>query len=481
MAQGTITGAGNFIIEELKLVTTTGMEIDLRTSIMGLTLFEDMFSFCISGTIAIQDSVNLASHGPLIGQEYLHLKIRTPSVAGSEEEESIDFSKNAFTVNSITKRQKLTSGVQGIVLSFVSQELTKNQRTKVVQSLTGPWSDIVEKMMVNYLDTKKKIHIEPSAGIKKFIAPNIRPLDLIGLATKQAIAKYKGESTYIFYENMKGFNFRTLASLYNEPSQLEYVTTSPGTNHPSQGPKYDPVRELRTIIDYEIISANDSIINYSTGMFGSTLYTHDIISKSYSKSVYNYIDNFENESHIVGGATESKVEHPLVSALALNEKGQRVSDFPARTFLMPTSLTGGVDSQHATENNTNPYISNDPEKWLQKRTSQMTQLENAFQLNILVHGNTVINAGDKVTVKIPRLSKVIDPDRPDGLDRFYSGPFLVKKIRHDFDVTTRPWHHQMHMQLVKDSLEEPLDAPTDNIEPSENVSDGVEFYEYGGP
>ena len=47
MAQGTITGAGNFIIEELKLVTTTGMEIDLRTSIMGLTLFEDMFSFCI--------------------------------------------------------------------------------------------------------------------------------------------------------------------------------------------------------------------------------------------------------------------------------------------------------------------------------------------------------------------------------------------------------------------------------------------------
>ena len=102
MAQGAITGAGNFIIEELKLVTTTGMEIDLRTSVMGLTLFEDIFSFCISGTIAIQDSVNLASHGPLLGQEFLHLKIRTPSVEGSEESESIDFSKNAFTVNSIS-------------------------------------------------------------------------------------------------------------------------------------------------------------------------------------------------------------------------------------------------------------------------------------------------------------------------------------------------------------------------------------------
>ena len=163
----------------------------------------------------------------------------------------------------------------------------------------------------------------------------------------------------------------------------------------------------------------------------------------------------------------------------VNDKGQRVSDFPARTFLVPTSLAGGVDSQHTTENNTNPYIANDPHKWLQKRNSQMTQLENAFQLNILVHGNTLINAGDKVTIKLPHNAVVIDPDRPDGLDRFYSGPFLVKKIRHDFDVTTRPWHHEMHMQLVKDSLEEPLDAPTDNIEPSENVSDRVEIYAYG--
>ena len=128
MAKG-IQTAGEFIIEELKLVTTSGLEVDLTTSVIGLTLFEDIFSMTISGTIAIADSVNLASYGPLLGKEYLHLKISTPTF--KDESAIIDFSKNAFLVHSITNRTKITDGVQGFVLSFVSQELVRNQRLKV--------------------------------------------------------------------------------------------------------------------------------------------------------------------------------------------------------------------------------------------------------------------------------------------------------------------------------------------------------------
>ena len=64
MAQG-LQHAGQYVIEDLRLVTTTGLEINLRTQVMGITLFEDIFSMSITVTIAIADSVNLASHGPL--------------------------------------------------------------------------------------------------------------------------------------------------------------------------------------------------------------------------------------------------------------------------------------------------------------------------------------------------------------------------------------------------------------------------------
>ena len=474
MAKG-IQTAGEFEIEELNLVTTSGLEVDLTTSVIGLTLYEDIYSMTISGTIAIADSANLASYGPLLGQEYLHLKIST--IGFDDESAVIDFSKNALLVHSIAKREKLTDGVQVFVLNFVSQELVKNQRLKVTQSLTDTWSNIVKKMLTDpsYIDTKKKIDLEPTAGVKKFVAPNIRPLDIVVLAMKQAVSEYKGEPTYLFYETLKGFNFRTLASLYNNASQLDYIVVAPGTN-PPVGSNYNILNELRTVINYEIVSNNDSIANYRVGMFGSKLITHDIINKSYKTEIYNYHDNFEKESHIVGGVTAGTPEFPLASALPLNDKGLRVSDFSARTFLMPTSLSGNVDSQHQTENNTSPYMAYDPHKWLQRRNSQMVQLENALQVNIMTHGNTLINAGDKVILNLPYTSTAEPPDG-EKFDKFYKGPFLIKRIRHDFIMNESPKSHRMYMNLVKDSIEEELDI-TGPIEPSDEKSAEILEYKY---
>ena len=474
MAKG-LQHAGQFIIDELRLVTTNGFDLDLKSSLMGITLYEDIHSMTITGTISIMDSVNLASHGPILGQEFLHLKIRTP-FDNKEESTTIDFSENAFYVYSISKRKRITERIQGFVLNFASQELIKSQRLKVTQSLAHTWSDIVKKMLTDkkYLNTKKMVDLEPSIGIKKFVSPNMRPLDVIALGMNQAIAKYKGTPTYLFYETLKGFNFRTLTSLYNNPTLMEYTPLSAGTNiipdgQPGAG-SVDVFKDLSTILDYDIIPTNNSIASLRTGMLGSKLITHDIVSKSYETKTYNYHDNWENESHIVSGVTEGTPDFPLVSHLSITEEGLRVSDFPSKTFLMPTSLSGGVDSQHQTENNTSPYMAYDPHKWAQRRNSQMVQLENALQVNILVHGNTLINVGDKVLVNIPYTS-VAKGAKDEKFDKFYKGPFLIKTIRHDFFATEKP-SHKMYIQLVKDSLEERL-LDTGPLEPSSSKASVV--------
>ena len=78
MAEG-LTSAGEFIIEELRLVTSNNLEIDLIPLTIGITLYESITDMSVSGTIAIQDSLNLTSYGPIVGQEYLHLKIKKPT------------------------------------------------------------------------------------------------------------------------------------------------------------------------------------------------------------------------------------------------------------------------------------------------------------------------------------------------------------------------------------------------------------------
>ena len=476
MAEG-LTGPGDFILDECVLITTSGRSFDLTKtdglSVIGITLYEGIGSTTVSGELVISDAINLASTGPIVGHEYLYLKIRTPSIVGISDESIINFSENAFIVNSLTTREPV-GNIQIVALHFVSQELVRNQRLRVHQSFAASWSDIVIQTMTNYINTKKNMTVEPSSGIKKFVAPSIRPLDLIVLATKQAIAKFKSEPTYIFYESLKGFNFRTLASLYNQTPFLEYTEQPAGHNAPGST-EYDLVKDLQNILSYQIVTSNETLINYRTGMLGSKLITHDIINKSYQNAYYNYHDNFSNESHIVGGGAKGKIEHPLTSEFYVTP-GWRTSDFPSRFFVYPTTKRGTTDGQHVTENNTEPYIAQDPHRWLQRRTSQMTQLENGLQINITVHGNTIISAGDIVKVDLPQHSRILTGDL--SIDKFYQGPFLVKTIRHDFMFTSSPQKHQMMMNLVKDSLETELDAPVDNIEPALNRAAILENYDY---
>ena len=151
----------------------------------------------------------------------------------------------------------------------------------------------------------------------------------------------------------------------------------------------------------------------------------------------------------------------------VNQEG-RISDYLGRTFVFPetnSSLDSEKDAQHVTTANTSPFNSYKPSSWMQRRNSEMLQLENAFNINLMVHGNTLVRAGNVVTVKIPYVqTSTVKNEEP--YDKFYNGPFLVKRIRHDFSMTQSPQKHIMSMNLVKASLEEELPNPDDNLEPS---------------
>ncbi len=471
MAEG-LTGPGDFILDECRIITHNNVNLDISNTVVGITLFEGIDSVSVSGSITISDTLNITSTGPIVGHEYLYLKIRTPSLS-HEGNSTIDFSKNAFIINNISGRQTVSNS-QIVVIHFVSLELIRNQRLRVQKSFTSSWSTIVQFMLgTDYLNSKKKVMIEETQGVKKFVAPSLRPLKVIDIAAKQAISRHKQEPTFLFYETLKGLNFRTVASLYNQKPLLSYKESPPG--HNATGTKgYDLVEDLQNIISYQIVSSNEMLLNYRAGMLGSKLITHDIINKTYQDTNYNYHDNFYNEPHIVGAGTEKNEEHPYISESHVT-RGHRMSDFPSRFFVYPITSSGGIDGQHTTKKNTTPFIAQDPHRWLQRRTSQIVQIENAFQVNVVVHGNTIISAGDIVKVNLPQRMTSIKTS--ESVDKIYQGPFLVKKIRHDFNFANSPRKHQMSMNLVKDSLEDSLEFTQDNPEPS--ATDGiVENYDF---
>jgi hypothetical protein len=458
-----LKAVGDFELVKAEMITSSGLIVDLSASILNITIFEDTTMTAVSGDILLQDSFALTSLGPIIGQEYLKLKIQTPTL--TDEEEIIDFTENVFIVNSLESRVEAGNNVQVYVLNFTSSEIVSNQRTKVSRSLKGSYSNIV-KTMLGEVDCKKKIYVEPTSGNKRIVAPNVRPFDIIKMATRQAVSQFFANPNYLFFETLKGYHFRSLASLYAQNPIQTYTQYVHGSSV-EKGGAVNIEKELGNILDFEIIENANTLTNYTVGVYASNLIVHDIFNKSYKKYQYGIFDNFTKENHITKYHQKNKKDFPIYSHLFVDEKKNTVQDFPARTFVTPASIAGDSDAQHTTENNTSPFSPPNTQDWLQRRTSQLIQLEQGLILNILTHGNTVVSAGDVVKLDLP-YNASFKTTKNEKNDRFYKGIFFVKRLRHDFDFGDKK--HKTHMTLVKDSLEETLAGPEDNFEPKPKKS-----------
>ena len=432
MAQTELRSGGEFNIIQCDLVLTTSKVVGLKASIMGLSIFEGIDQLTVTGTMTIQDAFNLASFGPIIGQEYLRLKIATPNLKGGEN--TIDYSSNPFVVTSIDDRVPIGNGVQATTLTFCSREFVINQRARVRRTLVGSYSDIVETMLYTDLDSDKELYSEPSADKKKIIAPNIKPFDIISMATKNAVSEKFNQSTYFFWESTSGFNFRTLGDMYAQNPVMSYLSSTAGTR--TKNGVRDIMAELSAIESYRITGSPDTVWNYATGIFSSELIVHDIISKSYQKHIYNYSDNFSEEQHLG------------TKPLAINDPdGISVSSFPSKQYLKPT-VGVGTDQSFNDEFYQYAYGSNKLEL-LQARNSQLSMMDSALQLSIDVVGTTVVKAGDIVNITIPSVSAV-KTTKNETEDMLYNGNFLIRSLRHDFDISNSK--HRMSMNVTKDAI-----------------------------
>ena len=200
--------AGEYELQELKLYSSTGNVIDLTTTTIEINLFEDITRNSMSGSIIVADTNNLILNAPIIGQEYVSLKIMTPSLDG----EQIDFTENVFCAYKIGIRSDLSSTAEIFEIHLTTPELQKNIRTRISKSYTGTVDEIVEDVLRNelFVNSKKPLFIEPTSGIRKIVSPNKNPYGLIQMLKQQAISAHNKSPHFMFFENSKGIHFRSL-------------------------------------------------------------------------------------------------------------------------------------------------------------------------------------------------------------------------------------------------------------------------------
>lgn len=444
MAQ--IQYAGEYIVDECLLCTVGGLELDLRDQLANINIYEDIFTNSITGSISFVDTNNLTANASIVGQEKLKLVLVTPNASDDTSRDmAINFSDQPLHVYQIKSSANVNDRTKTFELAFTTNEIMRNNRIRVCQSYNGePAKEIIKKVIRDpeLLNSKKEFYYEETTNLFQMIAPNMRPFDFINTVAKRCLSKeYDFAPTFLFYETVRGYFFRTIDSMMDRKNpRMIFKEVTPNDDIDNVG------KNLTNILSYEIMNSTDTLLNTRAGMYNSDLLLVDVFNKSYKHYEYKYLEDFDKQIHADEFNNYGSEQAPIASK-APDQYGNLISDYPKSILHVQTIERETKDGLFdPSTGEPNDYRGTD--MWLQKRRSRFTSLEAAISLRIKVPGNTTIQAGDLIGITLKNQT-----GSQSASDPYLTGRYLVRTLKHDFKKGAGKMMHEIHMDCIRDTVQ----------------------------
>lgn len=409
--------AGDVKVEELKVTSIpTGNVMTITNQVIGMEIYEDLFSPFISGYIVLKESLDILNNLPLTGQEWLEMKVRTPTF------EDADAIRGLFYVYKISEREFVAERNVVYKLHFISVEALFDSGNKYSKGFEGKISDIARQHLEK-LTTRIGI-VEPTKNNTKYVSNFWSPVKNLNFLTNNAINQADSPS-YLFFENRNGFNFMSLNAMYNGPEIQDF-------NYNFKAREIDPAsgesarvveNDYKRITEISLPTSFDTLTKMRKGTYASTLITHDLVSKRYRSKKFEYLDKFDTKTHLNS--------YPLTGL-------QMSGIFNPNTTIITNEIHYGVFNGYGDVSNS---------KNLQERLSDLSMAE-GLKVIITVPGRTDYTVGKKVSLKIVKPEPIEEKDEYDDQeDKIFSGSYIIGAINH---VISRE-DHVCTMELIKDS------------------------------
>ena len=453
--------AGEFSLKEMKLLTSAGAVIDIKKMTQSIEIFENIMSPSLTGNITLLDIDNIMENAPILGQEYMSLKIETPTL----EEEAFDFSENVFAVYKIVNKENAANETQIFTLSFCSPELLRSNRTKVSKSYTDTIDKTVENILRDsrFINTKKKLFLETTSGVRKFVAPNVRPFAFIDSLKNEALSVKTSSPDFFFFETTRGIHFKSLSSMYSAGTRGDY-NTGDIEIFASAEKRPNPENEFQRILEFQINSNNDMLLNVRGGLLGSNIIEYNMYHKKFEKHTFGYFNDFDIFPRID--------ENPIYNNTKIDENDNTIGDFTdARIHLHSIYSNGGLfgqDTQYDNENNFYPYRKSGIADAILFKQSKNLELKYGVNISMKLTGSTTLAVGDVINLQIPVTGRVHDKEN----DEYMTGKYLITELRHMFSTVDKK--HEIALVASKDSLPKEYPKVSDSREPKGTLDNSVE-------
>jgi len=439
--------AGEVRIEQLKLINSSDEVIDLSEFIVELNLYEDLFKNYLHGNLVLTDSRNLIDKYNIHGEEFLNVKLRTPSFPDSE------IIEKTFRVFKLSDRTIVRDkNTQNFVLHFISVEFFYDVSLPLFAPFEGTVTDIAGRIFSDFLATSRNFYIsetnneikenpEPTELIVineasnkiKFISPGWSPLKCINWLASKAIPKDGVAKNFIFFESSKNFYFGTLENLFRDAHENKnylgrYLISASNVREDQSSQNVS--REMFLAKDVEMVETTDYIKNYTNGYLGNRLVYLDVFNKEYELIDYDHTLNYEKQFHSSGKGEEAK---PVFNKDTFRNFATNISFYPKNPKLF------------------NDYPDNISEKMGEiygNRLSSMLELTN-IKMNMTVPGRTDAEVGRIIYFEYPSMGAKDETDSGSSAqDKLYSGFYIITAIHHKVNKL----EHSMTMEVIKDSL-----------------------------
>ena len=429
-----------------------GNAVDLTGHLQYIEYFENIMSPTISMNMKISSSFNFVSRLPIRGGEMIAMEVETLSgtlkFGTVEKNQGIVPGSGELYVYKLENLDQ-PSMAQSFTLKITSPEFFTNETSRCMKKYKPATIDShVRDILTNtmQIDPDKIDKIDKTTNSYSFIGNTKKPFHTISWLCPKAIsgskqgvsgegqqAKAVGTAGYLFFENQRGFNFRSIENLVSRTRKGSESADAKIKGDEIHGPYVHQGKgsvgnlyktEENFKINYFHVNRGTDIRKALTvGQYANKTVFFD--SLSHVVSVYDYKllgdDGLENQL----GSDDEKEASSNELKMLNSRLFVRVSDHGTLGIGTDGFQTSGIDQAYQA-----------------KSASRYNQLFSQ-SVDIQIPLNTRIKVGDLINCIFPEM----DQGRSSELDQSASGNYLVTRLNHHI----QPNASFSSLNLVRDS------------------------------
>lgn len=421
--------AGDVDVSDVKIGSANGVVLDVYNLMTEINIYEDIASPAVSGDITLNDSLDMANIFPLIGEEKIFIRFKTPGFA-----ENAEFGM-VFYIYKMSDRVQSADKNVTFTLHFTTFEAVRDLNSKISRGFSGKMDTLVRNLFTDpkHLATDKDLFIGKFKNNLSYVSNYWTPFQNLNYLATRALSETNNAANVMFFENHKGYVFEALDVMVDADALCSYAYDERNRKQGGDGgSSRSPLKDLEQIEAYEIYEPFDYFKKVANGGIRSKAIFHDITTKRYETKTYDYDTQYDGHNHL--------------------------NPFRMKTKGMPARNTSRIELVNRAYDNFLNMRTDRAKEWYMQRLMQLNELFST-RLNMEVPGRTDLVVGAVVEISLfkntPNDPKYTSTSLQDNV---FSGRYLVSKLRHNIKRTDN--RHTMYVECVKDSFTKDVFDPS---------------------